>query len=175
MRSKWWRGFANGEPGATLPAPSVTSATCHLPVNGEDLVAKRGLDRILRVREVQVTLARLDEAHSHEKLASEQALRDRIAALAADVAPAEQMAAAFSLKAAAVYRERLHQSAAAAHARVEQARQRAELAAERTRAARQDQSAIEKLIDKRAVQAVAREMRALENLPQPPRKRHGIC
>jgi len=138
-------------------------------------MAKRGLDRILRVREVQVTLARLDEAQHQAKLASERALRERIAALAADVAPAPETAAAFSLKAAAVYRERLHQSAEAARARVDQAQARAQAAAERTRAARQDQSAIEKLIDKRATQAIAKEMRALEDLPPAARKRHGIC
>ena len=138
-------------------------------------MAKRALDRILRVREVQVTLARRDEAQHQARLASEQTLRDRIAALAADVAPAPETAAAFSLKAAAVYRERLHASAEAARARVEQARQRAEAAAERTKAARQDQSAVEKLIDKRSALAVAKELRALEDLPQSPRKRHGIC
>lgn len=138
-------------------------------------MAKRSLDRILRVREVQVTLAQIDEARHQEKLASEQALRERIAALAADVAPSAEAAAAFSLKAAAVYRERLHQSAEAARARVDLARQRAAAASARTREARRDQSAIEKLIEKRAAEDVRKEMRALEDTPPRGRKRHDLC
>ena len=138
-------------------------------------MAKRSLDRILRVREVQVTLAQIDEARHQEKLASEQALRERIAALAADVAPSAEAAAAFSLRAAAVYRERRHQSAEAARARVDLARQRAAAASARTREARRDQSAIEKLIEKRAAEDVRKEMRALEDPPPRGRKRHDLC
>ena len=79
-------------------------------------MARRGaaLDRILRVREMQLGMVRADEARAREKLASEAALRDRIASLAANIAPTPEASAAFSLKAAAHYRDRLHQSAAAA-------------------------------------------------------------
>ncbi|MBX9795354.1 hypothetical protein [Sphingomonas sp.] len=141
-------------------------------------MARKGaaLDRILRVRDVQLGMVRAEEARAQEKLASETALRDRIAALAANIAPVtDAAAAAFSLKAAAHYRERLHQSASAAEARVAQAVAQAERAADATREARRDQSAIEKLIAKRATEAALKEMRALQNAPPIRKVRHDPC
>lgn len=140
-------------------------------------MARRGaaLDRILRVREVQLGMVRADEARAREKLASEAALRDRIASLAANIAPTPEASAAFSLKAAAHYRDRLHQSAAAAEARVVQASHQAERAADATREAKRDQTAIEKLIAKRATEAAVKEMRKLEAAPPLRKIRHDPC
>src|SRR4051812_31121515 len=101
------------------------------------------LGRLLRVRTLQLGLTRAEEARAHEKLASEDALRARIAQLAENVAPVVSAEDAFSFVAAAHFRERLNQSAASAAARVQTARNGADFATERTRDAKRDQSAIE--------------------------------
>ena len=78
------------------------------------------LDRILRVRTLQLGLVQAEEARAHDRAASEQMLRSRIAQLTANVSPtpAAEPVAGFSLVAAAHFRERLHQSAEAAEGRL---------------------------------------------------------
>lgn len=140
-------------------------------------MAKRGqsLDRILRVRTLQLGLVRAAEVQAHEKVASEDALRARIAQLAENVAPAVTGAEAFSFIAAAHFRDRLHQSAVAAEARLQTATQKLARATEATREARRDQSAIEKLIARDDQAAVIKQMRALEEAPPTRRNRHDPC
>src|SRR3546814_7742341 len=66
----------------------------------------RKLDRILRVRTLQLGLSRADEARAQDKVDSEATLRSRIAQLSEGVAPAEDEAAtALSFVAAAHFRE----------------------------------------------------------------------
>ena len=130
------------------------------------------LARIHRVRTVQLNLQRAEEARAHDKLGSETALRARIAQLADGVAPKPAASAGVSLIAAAHYRERLHQSAAAATMRVSTAEQAAARAADATRSAWRDQAAVEKLIARAKRARAAKEMRALEDAP-PPQPRHG--
>lgn len=136
--------------------------------------AKR-LARLHRVRTLQLGLVRADEANAHARFASEAALTHRIAALADGVAPAEATEAGFSFAAAAHYRERLHVSAQAAEARLAQAAQRVASAGERTREARRDQSAIEKLIARADADAALAAVRALEAAPPTRKLRHDPC
>ncbi len=140
-------------------------------------MAKRGisLERILRVRTLQLGLVQAAEMQAHEKVASEDALRHRIAQLVANVAPEEAAEQAFSFIAAAHFRDRLHQSAAAAEHRLKVANDRLNQASEATREARRDQSAIEKLIAREDKVAVIKAMRALEEAPPMRRNRHDPC
>jgi flagellar protein FliJ len=132
----------------------------------------RQLARVHRVRQLQLTIARAAEAEANAALTSERELHARIDALAAQPGPAGGTAA--QLGASAHYRDRLHQSLGLAHSRVLQAANRADQAAAATRSARQDEAAVDKLRARARLDALAREMRALEDLPQRP-KRHGTC
>ncbi|WP_315763110.1 hypothetical protein [Sphingomonas sp. Y38-1Y] len=136
------------------------------------------LARILRVRTLQLGLTQADEARAADRVASELALRDRIARLADEVAPTPSSLPADSLSfaAAAHYRERLHQSAHAAQARVAAAHDGLAVAQGATRDARRDQSAVEKLIARADHAAALKAIRALEALPPGrPAKRHDPC
>lgn len=137
------------------------------------------LDRILRVRSLQLDLTRAEEAQAAHKLNAEAELRDRILQLAANVAPTPTPApdSATSLIAAAHYRDRLHQSALAADQRIVVANRGLDHARNRTVEARRDQSAIEKLIARAEADAALAALRALENaaVPLRPAKRHGPC
>ena len=85
-------------------------------------MAKKGppLDRILRVRTLQLNMKRAEEMQARAKMTSEQELRHRIRELTNAVSPTQTPAAveAFSFVAAAHFRERLHQSATAADHRL---------------------------------------------------------
>lgn len=133
------------------------------------------LDRILKVRTLQLGLVQADQARAQEKAASEAVLKNRIAQLAATVAPASEPTAGFSLVAAAHFRERLQQSAEAAEGRLRAARAQADRAAEATREARRDQSAIEKLIARADADAVLKAIRAMEAAPPTRKIRHDPC
>lgn len=133
------------------------------------------LARIHRVRTLQLNLKHADEARAREKFASEATLAQRIGALADAVAPAPESAIGASLGAAAHFRERLHQSAAAAQNRVLNAETFVARASEATRAAKRDQSAIEKLIDRARAQIALKDMRKLEEAPPGRNKRHDPC
>ncbi|RUN75010.1 hypothetical protein EJC47_18515 [Sphingomonas sp. TF3] len=135
------------------------------------------LDRILRVRTLQLGLVQAEEARAHDRAASEQMLRSRIAQLTANVSPtpAAEPVAGFSLVAAAHFRERLHQSAEAAEGRLRAAQATAARASEATREARRDQSAIEKLIARADAEAVVKAIRAMEAAPPTRKIRHDPC
>lgn len=137
---------------------------------------KKKLDRLLRVRTLQLNLVRASESAAHAKLDSEAALRDRIAQLAANVTPqADDTGFAASLAAAAYYRDRLHASAVAVEARRTQAEAGVERARAATQEARRDQSAIEKLIVRAEAQIALKELRAMEDAPAFKRNRHDPC
>lgn len=135
------------------------------------------LARLHRVRTLQLGLAQAEEVAAAQRLESEAALSQRIAELAAAVAPTAATHGATTFGAAAHYRERLHESAAAAAGRVFAAKEAQARAAQATRAARQDQSAVEKLLARADADAARRERRALEDAPAPVphRFRHGPC
>lgn len=124
------------------------------------------LTRLHRVRTLQLNLTLADEARAHERVASEHQLSQRIGQLIEAVTPAPAVtASAASLMANAHFRHRLLESADAATARIEVAEQRAAQAGEQTKAAKRDQTAVEKLIDRARIAAIRAEMRALEDMP----------
>ncbi|MET4897756.1 hypothetical protein RN629_11460 [Sphingomonadaceae bacterium jetA1] len=139
------------------------------------------LTRLHRVRTLQLNLTMAEEARAQERVASEQQLSHRIGQLIEAVSPAPTAAPAFaaSLMANAHFRSRLHESADAATHRVRVAEQRATHATEQTRAAKRDQTAVAKLLDRAKIAAIRAEMRALEELPASgkgdARKRHDLC
>lgn len=137
---------------------------------------KKKLERLLRVRTLQLGLVRADEVQAAARVASETNLRARIAQLADDVAPTPAPTRGISFVAAAHFRERLHHSAEAAESRVRAAEAVAMRAATATREAKRDQSAIEKLIERADADAALKAIRALEAAPPPARKiRHDPC
>lgn len=131
----------------------------------------RKLDRLLHVRTLQLGMVRADEGRAAERVAQETMLRQRIAGLAADVAPmvAPAPTAAIGLQAAATLRDRLHVAHAAADHRLAGAEHALELARTATLEAKRDQTAIEKLIEQARLADATRERRALEQLPAQPR------
>ncbi|WEK44660.1 MAG: hypothetical protein P0Y64_07710 [Candidatus Sphingomonas colombiensis] len=133
------------------------------------------LTRVLRVRTLQLGLAQAQEMRMRETHANETALSSRIARLAADVAPTADSAAGVSLAAAAYYRDRLHRSAETAANRVRTAEVEAQRAAEATRAAKRDQSAVEKLIARAETEAALLEIRKLRDAPPTRKVRHDPC
>ncbi|MCW3834823.1 hypothetical protein ACFQ1E_02830 [Sphingomonas canadensis] len=135
----------------------------------------RKLDRLLRVRTLQLGQVRAQEAEARARVIKEEELRTRIAQLSANVAPAESQGLATSLIAAAHYRERLQQSAFAADRRVAVASEGLSAAQAATREAKRDQSAIEKLIAREHAEAALKALRALEELPPSGRNRHDLC
>ena len=134
------------------------------------------LARIDRVRAIQLTLARAAEADAQAQAATENALGQRIAQLAAGVAPAPVLGAGFGMAAAAHYRDRLQQSALAAEMRVARAQGRVNAAIEATRSAERDSKAIEKLRARAEADSIVAAMRALEETPPARRgNRHEPC
>lgn len=140
-------------------------------------MAKPGvkLDRILRVRTLQLGLVRADEARAREKLDGEAALKQRIVQLAESVAPREAASEAFSFIAAAHFRDRLTQSAQSADARVDMAARQLDQATAASQEAWRDQSAVEKLIEREQRAEALRAVRALEQAPPIKRNRHDPC
>lgn len=140
------------------------------------MASAKQLARIERVRAVQLSLARAAQIDAHAAAASETALAGRVAALADAIAPAPDTGAAFSLSAAAHYRERLHLSAATAQDRVASAERRATAATAAAQGAERDLKAVEKLQAKADTAAALAAIRALEGAPAPQRPlRHDPC
>ena len=133
------------------------------------------LARIHRVRTVQLNLMRAAESAAQSQFASERALRARIGQLAAGSAPQLADTDGVAFAAAALYRDRLQVSAQAAERRVADAEVRADRAVAAARAARQDQLAVEKLIDRDAAAAALAALRALETAPPARAVRHDPC
>lgn len=133
---------------------------------------------MLHVRTLQLGMVRADEGRAAARLADERALSERIRQLADGVAPVTAAAptSALSIMASAHFREKLVQTAQAAEERVDNASRALDHARERTQAAKRDQSAMEKLIERAGQEAARRAMRALETLGEaPPKKRHDPC
>jgi len=133
------------------------------------------LDRLLRVRTLQLGMVRAQEVRAQERFAGEATLKGRINQLAEGVAPLTTSTQGFSLVAAAHFRDRLQQSAEAAEGRLRAAELVVERAAEATREAKRDQSAIEKLIARADAEAVVKAIRALEAAPPARKIRHDPC
>lgn len=131
--------------------------------------------RIHRVRTLQLGLIRADEGRAQARLANEATLGRRIGELVEAIAPAPVAGSAAALIAAAHFRDRLHVSATAAEGRLRAATLTADRAAEATRAAMHDQSAVEKLIVRAETEAALAALRALEEAPPTRSIRHDPC
>lgn len=137
---------------------------------------RKRLDRLLRVRTLQLGQVRAAEVSAGAKLDSEHQLARRIAQLADGVTPQlDQGGFAATFAASAYYRERLHQSGHAAQTRVLNAEAGLERARAATREARRDQAAIEKLIVRAEADAALKELRAMEEAPAFRKNRHDPC
>lgn len=123
------------------------------------------LKRVLKVRALQLDIARADEARAREAKDSAEALRDRIRALGDEVAPAAGAASGLGLIAAAHYRGRLHRSGEEALRRVAQADSRLDAARAATGAARRDHGAVEKLVERALAAEAAAAIRSLHDAP----------
>jgi flagellar FliJ protein len=133
------------------------------------------LARLHRVRTLQLGMARAAETRAQEQVASEAALSNRIAQLAAAVAPGEGAGAAVSFAAMAHYREKLHRNAQAVDNRVRAAEAEATRALEARQSAKRDQTAVEKLIARGEAEAALRAIRALQEAPPTRKIRHDPC
>ena len=125
------------------------------------LKSGKRFDRLLRVRTLQLGQVRAEEGRARAKVAHEEALRERIAQLAANVAPSATESDATSLIAAAQ--------------RIAVAERGLTAATEATREAKRDQSAIEKLIARADADAALKAIRALEAAPPTRKIRHDPC
>lgn len=127
----------------------------------------RRLSRMLRVRSLQLDLARVEQAAAADKASSATLLAERIATLRQDVAPRPGVEQGISLFAAAHYRDRLAQSQVEAERRRARAEAELDQARAAAGAAKRDHGVIEKLIA-RALDAEAAAVRkALEDAPHP--------
>ena len=130
---------------------------------------------MLRVREVQARLAEADAARARDKAAGERRLVERVSLLAAEIAPTVGGNTAAVLGATALYRDRLHQSAAAAATRLHATVALADRAVERVTDARRDRTAAEKLLARAQASEAERERRREPDPPSARRDRHEPC
>lgn len=120
---------------------------------------------MLRVRSLQLDLARAEQAAAADRASSATALAARIEALRQDVAPREGVDQGLSLFAAAHYRDRLARSGLEAQRRVLLTHQQLDQARDAATAAKRDHGVVEKLIE-RELQVQARAaLKALEDAP----------
>lgn len=129
--------------------------------------AKR-LGRMLRVRSLQLDLARAEQAAAVERASSAAALAARIEGLRQDVAPRRGIEVGISLFAAAHYRDRLARSQVEAQRRVAVAHQQLDRARDAATAAKRDHGVVEKLIERELDAQAAAARKALEDAPHTP-------
>jgi flagellar protein FliJ len=124
------------------------------------------LGRMLRVRGLQLDLARAEQAAAAERASSAAALADRIESLRQDVAPRAGSDQGLTLFAAAHYRDRLAKSHVEAQRRVQITNQQLDQARDATTTAKRDHGVVEKLIDRELQAQAAAARKALEDAPQ---------
>lgn len=124
------------------------------------------LGRMLRVRSLQLDLARAEQAAAAERASSASALAQRIEALRQDVAPRAGVDQGLSLFAAAHYRDRLARSQVEAQRRATVAHQQLDVARDAANSAKRDHGAVEKLIERELDAQAAAARKALEDAPQ---------
>jgi hypothetical protein len=127
------------------------------------------LGRMLRVRSLQLDLARAEQVQAAERASSARALADRIEALRQDVAPREGVNQGLSLFAAAHYRDRLARTQIEAQRRLQFAHQQLDQARDAANAAKRDHGVVEKLIERELEARAAAARKALEDAPNPTR------
>jgi hypothetical protein len=124
------------------------------------------LGRMLRVRSLQLDLARAEQAAAAERASSASALADRIESLRQDVAPRQGSDHGLSLFAAAHYRDRLARSQVEAQRRMLAAHQQLDQARNAANSAKRDHGVVEKLIERELQAQAAAVRKALEDAPQ---------
>lgn len=124
---------------------------------------------MLRVRSLQLDLARSEQAAAAERASSATALAQRIESLRQDVAPRQGTEQGLSLFAAAHYRDRLAKSQVEAQRRVTLAHQQLDQAREAATSAKRDHGVVEKLIERELEAQAAAARKALEDAPHPSR------
>ena len=124
------------------------------------------LGRMLRVRSLQLDLARAEQVAAAERVSSAAALAARIEALRQDVDPREGANQGLSLFAAAHYRDRLAKSQIEAQRRVQVAHQQLDNARNAANAAKRDHGVVEKLIERELQAQAIAARKALEDAPQ---------
>ena len=124
------------------------------------------LGRMLRVRGLQLDLARAEQAAAADRASSAAALADRIESLRQDVAPRAGSDQGLTLFAAAHYRDRLAKSHVEAQRRVQITHQQLDQARDATTTAKRDHGVVEKLIDRELQAQAAAARKALEDAPQ---------
>lgn len=126
---------------------------------------QKRLGRMLRVRSIQLDLARADQAAAADRASSASALAQRIEALRQDVAPRAGAEQGLTLFAAAHYRDRLARSQVDAQRRVAVAEQHLETARTAASSARRDHGVVEKLIARELDAQAADARKALQDAP----------
>lgn len=124
------------------------------------------LGRMLRVRGLQLDLARAEQAAAVDRASSAAALADRIESLRQDVAPRAGNEQGITLFAAAHYRDRLAKSQVEAQRRVQVAHQQLDQARDATTTAKRDHGVVEKLIERELQAQTTAARKALEDAPQ---------
>ena len=124
---------------------------------------------MLRVRSLQLDLARSEQAAAAERASSAAALAARIDSLRQDVAPRQGSEQGLSLFAAAHYRDRLAKSQVEAQRRVTVAHQQLDQARSAATAAKRDHGVVEKLIERELEAQAAAARKAMEDAPHPSR------
>jgi flagellar protein FliJ len=125
----------------------------------------RRLGRMLRVRSLQLDLARSEQAAAADRASSAAALAARIDALRQDVAPREGSDQGLSLFAAAHYRDRLARSQVEAQRRMQAAHQQLDQARDAATSAKRDHGVVEKLIERELDAQAAAARKALQDAP----------
>lgn len=123
------------------------------------------LGRMLRVRSLQLDLARAEQAAAADRVSSATALADRIEGLRQDVAPRAGTDQGLSLFAAAHYRDRLARSQVEAQRRVTVTHQQLDQARDAASSAKRDHGVVEKLIERELDVQAAAARKALEDAP----------
>ena len=127
------------------------------------------LGRMLRVRSLQLDLARVEQAAAAERASSAAALAARIDSLRQDVAPRAGADQGLTLFAAAHYRDRLARSQVDAQRRMQVAHEQLDQARDAATAAKRDHGVVEKLIERELGAQAAAARKALEDAPHPTR------
>ena len=125
----------------------------------------RRLGRMLRVRSLQLDLARVEQAAAAERASSAAALAARIEALRQDVAPRQGADQGLTFFAAAHYRDRLARSQVEAQRRMQIAHQQLDEARDATTNAKREHGVVEKLIERELQAQAAAARKALEDAP----------
>ena len=123
------------------------------------------LGRMLRVRSLQLDLARAEQVAAAERASSAAALAARIDSLRQDVAPREGADQGLTMFAAAHYRDRLARSQVEAQRRMQIAHQQLDQARDAAEAAKRDHGVVEKLIERDLQAQAAAARKALEDAP----------